>query len=149
MLAPTAIRGSKDMSSSPLGQHILCYKPSHGFFIPSFAMYDGSSDLYDHMLNFNQAMIPNDRLLCKVLPASLKGPALAWFHKLSRRYINMFSELWVAFVSQYLCSIRHKRKSVLYKPSSNRKISPSVISQGDFGGGGGGGGGGWAGRPKN
>ena len=99
------------MLSSPLGQHILNYDPPRGFSIPSFAMYDGSSDLYDHMLHFNQAMILNagdDRLLCKVFPASLKGPALAWFHKLPRGSINSFSELWAAFVSQYLCSIRQK-----------------------------------------
>ena len=56
------------MLSSPLGQHILDYEPPHGFVIPSLAMYDGSSDPYDHMLHFNQAMILNagdDRLLCK------------------------------------------------------------------------------------
>ena len=66
---------------------------------------------YDHMLHFNQAMILNagdDRLLCKVFQASLKGPTLAWFHKLPRRSINSFSELWAVFVSQYLCSIRQK-----------------------------------------
>ena len=50
----------------------------------------------------------NDRLLCKVLPASLKGPVLAWFHKFSRGSLNLFGELWVAFVSQYLCSVRQK-----------------------------------------
>ena len=50
----------------------------------------------------------DDRLLCKVFPASLKGPALAWFHKLPRGSINTFGELWVAFVSQYLCSVRQK-----------------------------------------
>ena len=74
-------------------------------------MYDGSSDPYDHMLYFNQAMIlnaGNDCLLCKVFLASLKGPALAWFHKLLRKSINSFSELWAAFVSQYLCSVRQK-----------------------------------------
>ena len=74
-------------------------------------MYDGSSDPYDHMLHFNQAMIlnsGNDRLLCKVFPASLKGPALAWFHKLLRGYLNSFGELWVEFVSHYLCSVRQK-----------------------------------------
>ena len=100
--APTDVRGPEDMLSSPLGQHILSYKPSRSFFIPPFAMYDGSFDLYDHMLHFNQAMIMsvgNDRLLCKVFSASLKGPALAWFHKLSRGSINSFSELWVVFVS--------------------------------------------------
>ena len=91
------------MLSSPLGQHILDYEPPCGFVILSFAMYDGSSDPYDHMLHFNQAMIlnaGNDRLLCKVFPASLKGPAMAWFHKIPRGSLNSFGELWVAFVSQ-------------------------------------------------
>ena len=99
------------MLSSPLGQHILDYEPPHGFVIPWFAMYDSSSDPYDHMLHFNQAMIlkaENDPLLCKVFPASLKGPALAWFHKLPRGSLNSFGELWATFISQYLCSVRHK-----------------------------------------
>ena len=63
------------------------------------------------MLHFNQLMFlstGNARLLCKVFPASLKGPALAWFHKLPRGPINLFSELWAAFISQYLCSVRKK-----------------------------------------
>ena len=109
MLTSTTVRGPEDMLSSPLGSHILSYEPPRGFVIPSFSMYNGSSDPYNHMLHFNQAMIlnaGNDRLLCKVLPTSLKGPALAWFHKLPRRSINSFSELWVAFVSQYLCLVR-------------------------------------------
>ena len=74
-------------------------------------MYDGSSDPYDHMLHYNQAMIlsaKDDRLLCKVFPASLKGPAFSWFHKLPRGSINTFGELWAVFVSQYLCPIRKK-----------------------------------------
>ena len=50
----------------------------------------------------------DDRLLCKVFTASLKCPDLAWFHKLPRELINTFGELWVAFVSQYLCSVRQK-----------------------------------------
>ena len=50
----------------------------------------------------------DDRLLCKVFLASLKGPALAWFHKLPRGSINTFDKLWAAFISQYLCSVRQK-----------------------------------------
>ena len=106
------VRGPYDMLSSPLGQHILDYEPPRGFVIPPFAMYDGSFDPYDHMLHFNQDMIlnaENDRLLCKVFPASLKGLALAWFHKLPRGSLDSFDELWAAFVSQYLCSVRQKR----------------------------------------
>ena len=111
MLTSTTVRGLEDMISSPLGQHILSYERPRGFVIPSFTMYDGSFDLYDHMMHFNQAMIHNvgnDRLLCEVFLASLKGPALAWFHKIRWRSINSFSELWAAFVSQYLCSVRRK-----------------------------------------
>ena len=111
MIFSSAVWGPQNMLSTPLGQHILDYDPPCGFSIPPFAMYNGSSDSYDHMLHFNHAMILNtgdDRLLCKVFPASLKGPALAWFQKLPRGSINTFGELWVAFVSQYLCSVRQK-----------------------------------------
>ena len=68
------IRGPNDMLSSPLGQRILDYKPPHGFVIPAFSMFAGSIDPYDHMLHYNQEMIlnaTNDRVLCKVFPASL------------------------------------------------------------------------------
>ena len=111
IIAPSTVRGPHDMLSTPLGQHILDYDPPRGFSIPPFAMFNGSSDPYDHMLHYNQAMIlsaGDDRLLCKVFSANLKGPALAWFHKLPRGSINTFGELWAAFISQYLCSVTQK-----------------------------------------
>ena len=55
----TTTWGPYDMLSSPLGRHILDYEPLRGFGILPFAMYDGSSDPYDHMLHFNQVMILN------------------------------------------------------------------------------------------
>ena len=64
------------------------------------------------MVHYNQAMTlnaNNDWLLCKVFPASLRGPALAWFHKLLRYSINSFNELWVTCISEYLCLVRQKR----------------------------------------
>ena len=90
------------MLSSPLGQHILNYESPRGFVMLNFTMFDGSIEPYDHMLHYNQAMTlnaSNDCLLCKVFLASLQGPALAWFHKLPRNSINLFNELWVAFIS--------------------------------------------------
>ena len=51
----------------------------------------------------------NDRLLCKVFPASLRGPVLAWFDKLPRYLINSFYKLWATFISQYLYLVRQKR----------------------------------------
>ena len=108
-------------------------------------MYDGSFDPYDHMLHFNQAMILNagdDCLLCKVFPASLKGLALAWFHKLPQRSINSLSELWAAFVSQYLCSVQQKGNiSSLQTIFKQEDESIRDFSRRFKGGGGGGGGG--------
>ena len=53
----SAVRGLEDMLSSPLGPYILSYEPPPpppcDFVMPSFAMYDGSTDPYDHMLHFN------------------------------------------------------------------------------------------------
>ena len=130
-LAPTAIRGPEDMLSSLLGQHILSYEPSYGFVILSFAMYDGSSDPYDHMLHFNQVMILSageDRLLCKVFLASLKGLALAWFHKLPRGSINSFLSCGLRlFLSTYVRS--DKRETLVhYRPSSSGRMNISGIS---------------------
>ena len=90
------IRGLNDMLFSPLGQHILNYEPPYRFVMTTFTMFDGSNDPYDHMLHYNQAMTlntSNDCLLCKLFLASLRGLALAWFHKLPRNSINPFNEL--------------------------------------------------------
>ena len=78
----------------------------------AFTMFNGSKDPYDYLLYYNQAMtlnVGNDRLLCKVFPASLRGPMLAWFYKLPRNAINLFNKLWTTFISQYLCSVLKKR----------------------------------------
>ena len=48
------------MLSSPLGQHILDYEPHHGFVIPTFTMFDGSANPYDHMLHYK----PGDDTKC-------------------------------------------------------------------------------------
>ena len=81
--------------------------------MPTFARFDGSSDPYDHILHYNQAIIlnaRNDYLLCKVSQASLQGPALAWFHRLPLNSVNSFNKLWTIFISQYLCSVCQKKK---------------------------------------
>ena len=93
---PTGAMPLQHILSSPLGQHILDYESPQGFIMPTFAMFDGSSDPYGHMLHYNQAMTLNagdDHLLCKVFMANLQGPQLAWFHKLPCNSVNAFSEL--------------------------------------------------------
>ena len=48
-----AIRNPNDMLSSPPGQHILDYEQQRGFVMPTFAMFDGFSNPYNHMLHYN------------------------------------------------------------------------------------------------
>ena len=111
------------MLSTPLRQHILDYDPPCGFFIPPFAMYDGSSDPYDHMLHYNQAMILNvgdDRLLCKAFPTSLKGPV---------RLVLNHSANCGSCSSLNTCALSDKKgTSTPTSPSSNGKTSPSGTS---------------------
>ena len=93
-------------------------------------MYDSSSDPYDHMLHFNQAMILNagdDRLLCKVFPVNLKGPALAWFHKLPIGSITRS-----ACSSPSICAQSSKKGiSTPSRLSLNKKTNPSGTSHAD------------------
>ena len=129
-----AIRSPNNMLSSPLGQHILDYEPPRGYFMPTFVMFNGSSDPYDHMLHYNQAMtlnVENDHLLCKVFLASLQGPALAWFHRLPRNSVNSFSELWTVFISQYLCSMWQKRNISYLQTIVKQEKEPYETSPGD------------------
>ena len=136
MIAPSAARGPLDMLSTPLGQHILDYDPPRGFSILPFAMYDGSFDPYDHMLHYNQAMIlsvGDDRLLCKVFPASLKGPALAWFHKLPRGSISTFGNYGPLSSPNIYALSGKKGISAPSNPSSNGKTNPSGTSHAGLG----------------
>ena len=98
-------------------------------------MYDGSSDPYDHMLHFNQAMILNagdDRLLCKVFPASLKGPP--WLGStnfrgdLSTRSVSCGQHLFPNTCARF----DRRETSAPCKPSSRGRTSPFVISPKDL-----------------
>ena len=83
--------------------------------MPTFAMFDGSNDPYDHMLHYNQAMTlnaKNDHLFCKVFSASLHGPMLAWFHELPHNSINLFNELWNIFVSHHFVQYAEEEYSL-------------------------------------
>ena len=67
------------MFSMSFDPHIISYEPSKGLMVPKFTIYDGISDLFDHIMHFMQLMtldIGNDALLCKVFPASLHDQAL-------------------------------------------------------------------------
>ena len=41
-----------DMLSTLFGPHIINYEPPRGFLMPKFAMYDGMSYPFDHLLHY-------------------------------------------------------------------------------------------------
>ena len=62
------------MLSTPFSSRIINYEPSKGFLVQKFSTYDASSDLFDHIMHYQQLMtldIGNNALLCKVFPFSL------------------------------------------------------------------------------
>lgn len=101
-----------DMLSMSFGPYIVICEPPRGFVVPKFTMYDGTSDLFDHIMYFRQLIsldIGNDTLMCKVFPISLQGQALSWFHCLTQNSLNTFQDVLEAFVGHYLCSTRQKK----------------------------------------
>ena len=78
------------MSFNP---YIINYESSRGFIMPKFTMYDGTNDLFDHIMHFRQLItldIGNDALLCKVFPTSLHDQEFSWFHHLLQNFVNIF-----------------------------------------------------------
>lgn len=68
-----------DMLSMLFSPHVINYKSPKGFIVPKSTMYNGASDLFDHIMHFRQLMtldIGIDALMCKVFPANLHSPAL-------------------------------------------------------------------------
>lgn len=43
-----------DMLSMSFGPYIVICEPPRGFVVPKFTMYDGTSDLFDHIMYFRQ-----------------------------------------------------------------------------------------------
>ena len=59
-------------------------------------MYNGRTDLMEHVSHFNQRMAvhsKNEALMCKVSPSSLEPVAMRWFDGLSAGSIDSFKEL--------------------------------------------------------
>ena len=67
-----------DKLSTPFNPYIINYESSRGFIVTKFTTYDGTSNLFDHIMHFKQLMtldIGNDAMLCNVFLASLHDQA--------------------------------------------------------------------------
>ena len=75
-------------------------------------MYNGQTDLVEHVSHFNQRMIvhsKNEALMCKVFPSSLEPVAIRWFDGLGGSSIDSFKDLTRTFRSHFVtCNRVHR-----------------------------------------
>ena len=72
----------------------------------TFTIYNGRTDLVEHVRHFNQRMTvhsKNKTLMCKVFPSSLGPVAMKWFDGLR---VDSFKELTWAFGSHFIMCTR-------------------------------------------
>ena len=86
---------------------------------PKFKMsfldsYDGPHDPFNHIATFKTTMhlqgVP-DKIMRRVFPTTLKGPARVWFSKIPPNTMSSFEELSKLFVNNFIRGQRHKRSS--------------------------------------
>ena len=96
------------ISKSPFTRKIEGAKLSRRFHQPTFTIYNGQTDLVEHVSQFNQRMAAHSKdeaLRCKVFPSSLGLVAKRWFDGLRANSIDSFKELTQAFGSRFItCS---------------------------------------------
>ncbi|XP_059658683.1 uncharacterized protein LOC132305014 [Cornus florida] len=99
-----ALRSSARTVASPFTDEILNSPNLRKFSMPVFILFDGTTDLIDHIYHIQLKMAlntNNDPLMCKCFPISLAGPALNWFKNLAQGSIVSFQDLCDKFISQY------------------------------------------------
>ena len=97
------------VSKSPFTRNIENATLPWRFSQPTFALYDGRSDLVEHVSYFHQKMTiysKDEALMCKVFPSSLGPMAMRWFNGLKANSIGSFKTLTRAFGA---CFITYSR----------------------------------------
>ena len=105
-------RAFNQISRSPFTRRIEGGRLPRRFTQPTFTMYNGQTDLVEHVSHFNQRMAvhsKNKALMCKVFPSSLGLMAMRWFDGLGAGSINSFKELTWAFGSRFITCRRVPR----------------------------------------
>ena len=96
------------ISKSPFTRGIEKAKLPRRFHQPTFTMYNGRTDLVEHVSQFKQKMAVHSQdkaLLCRVFPSSLGPMPMRWFDGLRTNSISSFKKLTQSFCSRFItCS---------------------------------------------
>ena len=100
------------ISKSPFTRRINRAKLFRRFTQPTFTIYNGRTNLVEHVSHFNQRMVVhfrNEALMCKVFPSSLGPVAIRWFDGLDEGSISSFEELTRACGARFVTCSRVSR----------------------------------------
>ena len=87
---------------SPFSDKIELTKMPRHFTHPPFTIYDGKTDLVEHVSNYIQMMLlysQNDILMCKVFPSNLRPTTIRRFNGLRKGSIHKVPQLIDALLS--------------------------------------------------
>ena len=96
------------ISKSPFTRGIERAKLPRRFHQPTFAIYNGRTDLVEHVSQFKQKMVvhsQDEALMCRVFPSNLGLMLMRWFDGLRTNSISSFKKLTQSFCSRFItCS---------------------------------------------
>lgn len=93
------------ISRSPFSKEIENLDPPWRFVCPTFVIYNGKSNLVEHVSHFNHSMAlyaQNEAFTCKVFPSSLEPTAMRWFKNIYKGKIHSYEELTKASSSRFV-----------------------------------------------
>ena len=106
------IRALNQISKLPFTRRLEEGRLPRCFTQPTFTMYNGRTDLVEHVSHFNKRMAvhsKNETLMCKVCLSSLGPMAMRWFDGLGVGSIDSFKEITRAFGSHFITCSRIPR----------------------------------------
>ncbi|XP_038707286.1 uncharacterized protein LOC120002597 [Tripterygium wilfordii] len=98
----------RKMTSTPFVRALRLEDPPNKFS-PTFAIYDGKTDLVAHISAYTHKMAlwaGRDGLMCKMFPSSLGTTAMKWFHQLPENSVSSWRELARIFVGRFIANSR-------------------------------------------
>ena len=96
------------VARSPFTRNIEGASLPRRFHQPTFSLYNGRTDLVEHISHFSQKMAVHSKdeaLMCKIFPSSLGPMTMRWFNGLKANSINSFKKLTQSFGARFItCS---------------------------------------------
>ena len=130
--APDSMDTLVQQTESPFTSEVLHFPLPAKFKMPQIEAFDRAKDPVDHLNTYKNKMELHGyqaSVRCRAFAITLKGPALAWFNRLSPSSISSFRELSIAFVSHFIGAKTYRKPSyhlLTIKQSSQESLRSYV-----------------------